>query len=684
MNRRSFISHTLKGALVPFFMSGSGFGRMARATFLPAGVCEFDDRSLVVIHLHGANDIINSTVPLNQFSQYTNHRKNIFLPQNKLITLDATLPDNQQLGLNPGLQTLKELYDTDKLSIIQRAGYPRPNRSHFASENIWLKGVDGTGGLHIEEEGWIGRFLKDRYPTYRGLPFGDQPDPLGIMMGTGSDLGFHTEEEHDIHMNLSGQDPAGFFNIISSISGEPINFFPPTEQGELLQYMAAVEKSTQFYSERITSVFNAGRNAQNAAYLDNELGNQLKTVARFLAGGSKTKVFFARTGGWDNHSNEVNKNDSTLGKHRDLLEELSANLKAFQDDLSTLGIADKVITVIFSEFGRKIIQNDNYGTDHGTISSMFILGTQVLKGVYGDNIVLDDQDDRGAPNPDQLQNDFRGVFSSILQDWLGASNNSLIAAFPNTAEEILLSAPSYISQDQQVDTECYFTPTIPVTVKVQAKVFLEGFYDGTTQSMKTDLVQKGLLPLSQPFGNAYFSYFASLSVESFPEGTVDWILLELRSQGGFETVARKAALIKANGEIINPDGTNIIEFPDLYPDKYHLAIFHASHIAILLSETTSENASIVNSFIVDGQNKVLGENQLTINGATYLMISGDIDQNGSINVDDYLELHNELEREGYFPADLNGDGKVEAGEKSFLNVNRSRIGFPELFEKMKS
>lgn len=685
MKRRSFLSHSLKGALVPFFMSGSGMARMARATFLPAGVCAYDDRVLVVIHLNGANDIINSTVPLSQFGQYRDvYRRDIFIPEDQLITLDASLPENQQIGLHPGLQVFKDLYDDGQLAILQRAGYPVPNRSHFSSQAIWLKGVDGNGGINTEEEGWIGRFLKDRYPTFSGLPFGDQLDPLGIMLGSGADTGFHSNEDHDFHINLAGQDPAGFYNIISSISGEPIESFPMTDQGEMLQYMAAIEKSTQVYSGRISSVFNAGTNSSNANYGNDELSNQLKTIARFLSGGSTTKVFFGRTGGWDTHVRQVDTSNATIGAHRTLLESLSGNLKAFQEDLDALGLSDRVTTVVFSEFGRKIIQNGSRGTDHGTLSSMFVVGKHVEGGVYGENINLDFIDTQGAPDAAQLENDYRGVFSSLLRDWMGADQGNVGKAFPNTDEDILLDSTRLIKAENRVDPSCYFAPIPPSDVNIRLNVWLEGLFDKETGKMKANLVTNQILPNTQPFANNYFGYFENESVETFPAGTVDWVLLELRTKESFITVARKACLIDENGWVMGLDGNKKITFTGLYPDEYHVAVFHPSHLAVLSREMTIPDADETQLFNLDAPDKVFGPEQLKSINGTYVMVSGDVDQNGAINTDDYLLVRSDAGSKGYHDTDLNRDGFVRKNEMFKLNANRSRIGFPGLFERLKS
>ncbi|MEM6805838.1 MAG: hypothetical protein AAF696_30855, partial [Bacteroidota bacterium] len=173
MQRRKFIGQSLKASMVPFIIGGKGLNSLGKASLLPAGVCDYDDRVLIIIHLHGANDIINASVPLSQFSTYQAHRPSIHLPQNSLISLDNSLADAQALGLHPSLQSFKDLYDEGELALIQRVGYPTINRSHFSSESYWLRGSDGVDVG--DDEGWVGRFLKDRYPLYKGTPFVGEP-----------------------------------------------------------------------------------------------------------------------------------------------------------------------------------------------------------------------------------------------------------------------------------------------------------------------------------------------------------------------------------------------------------------------------------------------------------------------------------------------------------------------------
>ena len=367
MDRRQFLKRSAPLGLFPLVASGLPIRGLASTTPFALNPCDVTDRSVVIIFLNGANDIFNTTVPLSQFSDYVNFRPSIYLPENDLITLDANLPDEQQIGLHPRLTDFKNLYDDGLLSIVQGVGYDQPNRSHFKSTENWLTGSGGS--LQNLKDGWIGRFLSDRYPGYSGTPFEGEPDPLGLLFGNTNSTGFHTAEEHRFEINLSGQDPAGFYTLISSLGGAPIANIPDTEHGEMLRYLETISSSVNIYAERISETFNNGTNVAN--YPNSSLGGQLKTIARMLHGGCRTKIFMASKGGWDNHNFINTPGLTTEGTHANLLADLGQSVGAFQEDMQALGLEDKVLTVIFSEFGRKIIQNGSQGVDHGTLSSMF-------------------------------------------------------------------------------------------------------------------------------------------------------------------------------------------------------------------------------------------------------------------------------------------------------------------------
>src|SRR5690606_29116994 len=128
---------------------------------------------------------------------------------NKYINLDSTLPDNQQIGLNPALSGLKSLYDKGWLRIMQSVGYPSQNKSHFKSTDLYLTGNDGNSLLNGDDTGWMGRFME---LFYQDLII--ETYPLAVEIGSNkTSLGFHAEEAHGLSINISGQDPAGYYSV---------------------------------------------------------------------------------------------------------------------------------------------------------------------------------------------------------------------------------------------------------------------------------------------------------------------------------------------------------------------------------------------------------------------------------------------------------------------------------------
>lgn len=671
MNRRKFLYQSASLGLFPLVSSGIPFRSLAATTPFTLNPCDVTDRSVVIIFLNGANDIFNTAVPLNQFDDYVSFRPSIYLPESSLLTLDNNLSDEQQLGLHPRLSGFKNLYDDGLLKVVQGVGYDQPNRSHFKSTENWLTGSGGS--LQNMKDGWIARFLNDRYPGYAGTPFDGEPDPLGLLFGNTISTGFHSVEEHRLEINLSGQDPAGFYTLISSLGGAPIPNIPATEHGDMLAYLEVISNSVNVYAERISETFNSGTNV--STYPDSSLGNQLKTIARMMSGGSRTKIFMASKGGWDNHNNINNVGATTEGTHANLLGDLGDSVQAFQNDLTAMGLENKVLTVIFSEFGRKIIQNGSQGTDHGTLSSMFLIGNGVEGGVAGNNINLSDQDNPGAPNPSQIQHDYRQVFSGVLQDWLGSSDTSLQNTFVN--EAYYTNRPPLINAGNIVPESCYYVPQTPIACAcIQVKLFLEGFYREGEQAMHTGLADNGLIPAAQPYNTTPFNYNGTESVTEWPDNTVDWVLLELREADNITQVAaRKAVLLRKDGHVMALDGTQGVSFEGVPDGSYRIAVFHRNHLAVLSADPIVTNAP---SFIYDftkGATRAEGEQQLKSIGNIWALIAGDPDNNQIVNNQDYnaWKLNNGQSMQ-YHNADLNADGSVNQADLNLWEGNRSKLG----------
>jgi len=422
MNRRDFFKISGPMAAAPFFLNSFPIRTFATTSMLAAMDCSsVSERVLVIIQLSGGNDGINTVIPLSNYDDYANQRPKLKIPQNRILTLGGGFPKGDEVGLHPSMQGTKAMYDNGMVNIIQAVGYERHNRSHFKSTDLYLTGGDSTPQNFNLDSGWMARFMENSYQDYLVAPASIFPDPLGIQLyGNKPSLGFHTPREHAVAINMSRQNPDKFYDLVSGVGGPLPTLFPDTEYGRELEFLASVQRDTSRYAERITNVYNDGTNM--IEYPDHRLAGQLKTVARLISGGSNTKVYLVGMGGFDNHTDQIEGNDSTTGKHARLLEALSASVKAFYDDLQAMGIAERAMAVTFSEFGRKAHENDNLGTDHGTIAPVLVFGPGVNGGVIGQNPEFGDLQG-GAPK--NLQYDYRQIFGTLIQDWLGANNESL-------------------------------------------------------------------------------------------------------------------------------------------------------------------------------------------------------------------------------------------------------------------
>ena len=430
MKRRNFIQLTASASALSLLPTE------VFALFKSAGMTtcpNVNAKKIVLIQLSGANDGLNTVVPLNQYDAYAALRPNIKLnnvgASNGLINLDTTLPLANQVGLHPSLTGFKSLYDSGFMRVIQGVGYPSQDKSHFKSTDLWLTGGDGTQANNALDSGWIGRFLESYYSNFLIANF-----PLGIQLGSSDNsLGFHGEVEHGMSINVNGQDPAGFYSIVNGLGGAPPSNIPNSEYGNLIRFILDSDSETNIYAQSISAAFNSGTNSAAVTYPSTSLANQLKSVARFISGGLQTKVYLVKIGGFDTHDVQVAANTTThLGTHAGLLTQVSEAVKCFITDLNNQNLGDDVIAVPFSEFGRKAGENGNLGTDHGEIAPMFVFGKSINPGVSGTNINLSEAVLANNYQVQTVQHDYRRVFGTILQDWFGTSNQTLDLTFFNS------------------------------------------------------------------------------------------------------------------------------------------------------------------------------------------------------------------------------------------------------------
>lgn len=420
--------------------------------------CDVSNRKLILVELNGGNDGLNTVIPINGFTDYQTLRPNIHIPSSvylPLNNLDSNLiGTNQDIALHPELTGFYNLYAQDQLRIIQSVGYPSQNKSHFGSQDIYATGNDGNNWINGDQSGWIGRFMEQNYNDSIPTTY-----PLGIQVGSNTtSLGFHGEIEHGLALNLSGQDSENFYSVLSGLAGEPTNNIPSSDYGTELQYIIDTDILSNQYSQVISTAFNNGANSNTANYPDTNLADQLKTVARLIRGGIETKVFMVKLGGFDTHNNQNQSSGDIQGTHSELLNTLSGAIESFMTDLNSDNLADDVLGITFSEFGRKAKENGSLGTDHGEVAPMFAFGKPVKSGISGINVDLTEAVQTNNYQLHTIQHDYRATFATIMQDFLGAPNSIIDSTFlENVTSESFVSSKisDLIKLNYIVPEDCY-------------------------------------------------------------------------------------------------------------------------------------------------------------------------------------------------------------------------------------
>jgi uncharacterized protein (DUF1501 family) len=409
MRRRKFIKNTIASALfAPVMIDGiSAKAIDASSPFLRAltKVMGVSDRVLVVIQLNGGNDGINTVLPLDQYADYNRLRANIAIPESKVLKLEK----NNNIGLHPIMTGMQKLYNEGKLVIVNGVSYPQPNFSHFRASDIWFTGADSNQQLTT---GWAGRYLENRFQGFPdAYPNPMMPDPLAIQIGFSVSTALLGSR---VSMATVIQNPDTFARLIGDKPNIAPGEIPDTYAGKQIAFLRQQQISAVGYAAQIK---NAAAKANNKATYptQNTLADQLKIVARLIAGGLQTKIYYVSIGGFDTHAAQVDATDPTIGAHTELLRDVSDAIASFQSDIEQLGIQDNVIGMTFSEFGRRVASNSSRGTDHGTSAPMFVFGTNVKGSVLGKNSSLTDLENGNL----KMQYDFRQVYATVLNDWFG-------------------------------------------------------------------------------------------------------------------------------------------------------------------------------------------------------------------------------------------------------------------------
>jgi uncharacterized protein (DUF1501 family) len=358
-----------------------------------------DDRVLVVVQLGGGNDGLNTVVP-HGIDDYYRARPNLGLRSGDVLRI------NDEIALNAKMPGLMSLYDAGKLAIVQGVGYPNPDRSHFRSMEIWHTASESDEFL---SRGWIGRYFDnccDGAPRPQvGMAIGERPQAFEGEKGLG----------------IAASDP----NKFGWQAGKGQDELEPTFK-ELNAGLPGGAGTLDFLQHTATNAILSSKEVQEAAKrggvepparTGKRGAPQLDTVAGLIRGGLATRIYYVSVGGFDTHVNQVD-------QHGRLLSQFAEAMEAFQGQLERDGTADRVTTMVFSEFGRRVHENGGGGTDHGTAAPLFLMGKHVKAGIHGKLPSLTDLDDGDL----KYNVDFRAVYATLINDWFAADPTKVLGA----------------------------------------------------------------------------------------------------------------------------------------------------------------------------------------------------------------------------------------------------------------
>jgi uncharacterized protein (DUF1501 family) len=397
-NRRRFLKGSLAaggliawGLNVPAFLSRTAF---AAPTSDKPGA---KDTILVVIELTGGNDGLNTVIPFKD-PDYAKLRPTLKQPEGQIKKI------NDDLGFHPSMTGLADLLQDNALCVVQGVGYPNPTQSHFRSMDIWQAASDADALT----EGWIGKALKGlpNTPSFH-LKTDNEKAPLALAGAPAAVPSIATLA--DFQLQMGAADSADKKSQREVIEGA---VKAPDGKG-LLDFVQRTAADTYASSRRLQEI---GKTYEpKSPYPNTPLANRLKLAAQLIDAGLGARIFYVAMDGFDTHSGQG-------PAHANLLSTLSGAVTAFFKDLSARGHRDRLLMMTFSEFGRRAKENGSRGTDHGEAAPMLLVGGKVKPGAVGKHPSLTDL---SAGNL-KFHTDFRQVYATILDQWLGVSSKEVL------------------------------------------------------------------------------------------------------------------------------------------------------------------------------------------------------------------------------------------------------------------
>lgn len=382
------------GALLPAgALLGAPWVRTARAAAAPGDAPDQDERVLIVVQLTGGNDGLNTVLPVGQDAWYRARP-----------TLSSVAAGRHDLedgwALHPAMGAMAPLYKEGRLGIVQAVGYPVPDRSHFHSMAIWHTGRVAhleTENATRQDDGWLGtaaaQWTAESGQSPAAVHVGPQAPPASLIHENSPPVALDTVANFQLPKRSKRAWQARE-RMLSATGGS-----------EELSFLRQGARDARALSERVSA---AAGSSVPEGFPASPFGRRLALTSRLIRGGLGARIYSLEVGGFDTHNDQ-------LPLHENLLRTVSNGLAALDADLQASGWADRVVTLVFSEFGRRVHENLSRGTDHGAAGPVFLMGAPVRGGLLGQTPDLEQLERGDLP----YTTDFRSIYSDLQSRWLG-------------------------------------------------------------------------------------------------------------------------------------------------------------------------------------------------------------------------------------------------------------------------
>jgi uncharacterized protein (DUF1501 family) len=352
------------------------------------------NRVLVILQLSGGNDGLNTVIPVGN-DIYYRERPILGIEKKKTLLL------SEDAGLHPELRYFKTLYDEGNLGILNQVGYPNPDRSHFRSMDIWQT---ASRSDEYKSTGWLGRWLDEQCDHCdRPTQALEMDDMLSLALSG------------DRMKGIALRDPARLYQVSRDPFLKQIlqsGHLPTSDDSRsyLYQVMAEALSGADY-------IFGQSKmHPSRTVYPATEIGKNLKTISSLICSDINTRVYYLSLGSFDTHVNQA-------GRQQRLFSEMNEAIQAFITDMKANHRFNEVLLLTFSEFGRRVAQNASGGTDHGTANNMFLISGGLKKAG-----LINGMPDLGRLTEGDLryQLDFKSVYATVLNKWLGADDRKIL------------------------------------------------------------------------------------------------------------------------------------------------------------------------------------------------------------------------------------------------------------------